>query len=477
MDARLLSLAIALSLSACSSTSPHEPLPSDGRLDLPVTHDGSARSERPLDDRASTDLPRGLDLRAPDHRAPDLASPDSKPTLPQLPVFILAGQSNMVGLGYNSELSPADKTPVANTTLYYNDSVHPNPNTLKWMPLAPGFGVQADRFGPELSFGRRLRELWPKPQLALIKVAEGGTALHDRWAAKNGDLYKLLVSEVKQQLAVLGAQAKLTGMIWMQGESDGTEAGHANAYQANLIAFVGALRQDLGVPSLPFTAGLISLRPEWPYATTVRAGTIAAIGALAPMNVVETADLPTHASDPVHYTSASNLTLGRRFANAAACHHASGWSFPIGFGPGQGAGGWGYRDRLGAAVAAMSWDPTKNRWVGVEAGVFVGDGWMHPGSSHAAELTWTSPIAGAVTVDLTIASADNTGGDGTVAEVAVGTTTVYGPTAIAKKSVVKQSLKLSVQQGSLVQFRTSAGPLGNPSYDTTSWEIAIAPAP
>jgi len=465
---RPLACAVLFALGACSSSSGAP----DARADAgPI--DGPA----PIDQAPTTDRPRAdapVDLAPPD---PDATVPDSRPPLPQLPVLILAGQSNMVGLGYNSELSAADKAPVASTTIYYDDSIHPNPNTLKWMPLGPGFGVTADRFGPELSFGRRLRQLWPQPPLAIIKVAEGGTALYDRWAAKTGDLYLTLVSTVKQQLAALNAttQAGVVGVVWMQGESDGMNATHAAAYQANLTAFVTALRQDLGLPALPFTAGLISLRPEWPWATTVRAGTIAAISALAPMNVVETADLSTHATDPVHYDSASNLTLGRRFANAAAAHHADGWSFGLGFGPVQGAGAWRYRDRQGGSVTDMTWDPKQNRWVGAEAGVFIGDGWMHPGPTHSAELVWVSPVSGAVTVELTAAAADNTGGDGTWVEVVHGATTVWGPVALPNNSSANKTLKLVVQQGSLLQLRTSAGPAGDPYHDTTSWAVAIQP--
>jgi hypothetical protein len=463
---------------ACSDSGPG-PTPPDAsrveaRLLADVLHPDGSGPDHPTGDTTRHDL-----ARPPEASLPDAALPDSKPPLPGLPVLILAGQSNMVGLGYNKELGAADKAPVASTTIYYNDSIHPNPNTLKWMPLAPGFGVLADRFGPELSFGRRLRQLWPQPPLAIIKVAEGGTALHDRWTAKTGDLYKLLVSEVKQQLAVLNktSQAKPVGVVWMQGESDGTQSGYANAYGANLTAFITALRADLNLPSLPFTAGLISLRPEWPHAVTVRNATIAVSLALPPMNVVETADLPTHAADPVHYDSASNLSLGRRFANAAASLHASGWSFGMSFGPVQGAGGWRYRDRQGASVKDMTWDPKQNRWLGSEAGVFVGDGWMHPGPTRSAELVWTSPIAGPITVDLTVGMPDAPGGDGTSVTVVNGAATVWGPTAIAKKSTIKQSLKLTVQKGSLLQLRTSSGPAGDPFYDTTTWEVAITAGP
>jgi len=436
--------------------------------------DGDRRDASAGTDIAVADLPRAMDV-APT----DASLPDGKPPLPQRPVLILAGQSNMVGLGYTSDLSAADKKPVVSTTIYYNDSVHPNPNTLKWMPLAPGFGVLPDRFGPELSFGRRLRQLWPQPPMALIKVAEGGTALSDRWAAKTGDLYQLLVSEVKQQLAVLNttSQAQIVGLVWLQGESDGMTSSQANAYQTNLTKFVTGLRQDLNLPALPFTAGLISLRSEWPYAQKVRNATIAVTQALPPGNVVETADLATLASDPVHSDSASNLTVGRRFANAMASLHAASWSFATRFGPVQGMGGWSYRDRQGTSATNMIWDPKQNRWVGAQAGVFIGEGWMHPGPTHMAELVWTSPIAGAITVQFTVAAADNTGGDGTWAEIANGPTTIWGPTAIPNNTSAAQTLKLTVQQGSLLQFRTSAGPAQDPYHDTTSWDVVITPGP
>ncbi|RLB53401.1 MAG: hypothetical protein DRJ42_12120, partial [Deltaproteobacteria bacterium] len=88
------------------------------------------------------------------------------PKKPRLTVVILAGQSNMVGLGINGELSAADAASVPQTHIYYNDSVHPNPNAMRWTGLRPGFGVLADRFGPELSFGRRLHELWPTRTIA-----------------------------------------------------------------------------------------------------------------------------------------------------------------------------------------------------------------------------------------------------------------------------------------------------------------------
>ena len=57
----------------------------------------------------------------------------------------------------------------------------------KWAPLRSGYGngFQSDgeenylsgRFGPELTFGRHLRKLYPDTKVAIIKYSRGGTSI------------------------------------------------------------------------------------------------------------------------------------------------------------------------------------------------------------------------------------------------------------------------------------------------------------
>jgi hypothetical protein len=67
----------------------------------------------------------------------------------------------------------------------------------------------------------------------------------------------------------------------------------------------------------PTTAGLISPGGGWAYADTVREAIVHVSQKLPKMTFVETKDLPTQPKDKPHYTSASYVRLGERFADAA----------------------------------------------------------------------------------------------------------------------------------------------------------------
>jgi len=233
-------------------------------------------------------------------------------------VYILAGQSNMVGLGINESLSPENSAPVSGASIYDRAMIDPNPHTNQWLPLGPGFGETDDMFGPELAFGRRMREKFPGRRLAIIKMAEGATRLFDRWKAPTGDLYQLLLSETYEQLQVLACQGQpqVAGFIWMQGEADAVEQGAAQDYQQNLTQFILELRTDLGNAHTPMVAGLISTDAGWPYADLVRRATVQVSDCLDRMDVVETDDLPVSGAARAHYTSDGYITLGERFADS-----------------------------------------------------------------------------------------------------------------------------------------------------------------
>ncbi len=423
----------------------------------------------------------GADQLAHDQLAHDLAPPDLAVSKPTIDVVLLAGQSNMVGLGINNELSVTQKAPVPNVSIYYNSSVHQNPKGKTWLQLAPGFGVSSNRFGPELALGRRLHEAWPQRTLALIKVAEGGTAIHDRWLAKTGDLYKLLVSEVKAQLAALQAkhpnhQLRVLALVWMQGESDAIKSVHASAYEQRLTSFVDAVRMDLGLPKLPMIAGLIAPQGGWPYAKIVRSATRNVSKVRLPMEVVETNDLPMHAADVAHYDTASTLVLGRRFADAVIATRQMSWSYPADFGDNQYNQGWSYLDRAGSSVTPMSYDRAKGYWKGTQMFQQInGNGVFHPGSSHKAELAWTAPRAGVYMVKVTVKAGDNRGGDGTTATIYRDGATLWGPISIPNGAKQSHTMQLNVQPGTKLSFSCGAGPADDNSFDTTLWMVSITP--
>jgi hypothetical protein len=398
---------------------------------------------------------------------------------PTLWVFVLAGQSNMVGLGFNSELPSGEQGSVDRAVIYYNDSVHPNTNTMQWMQLAPGFGVVEDRFGPELTFGRRVHELWPDRDIAVIKVAEGGTGLYDRWKAGTGDLYQLLIAEVGAQMQALAQQwrPQIVGLVWMQGESDAIQQSTADAYAGNLAEFVWTLRTDLGVALMPGTAALISPAGGWPFADTVRNATTFVSTVVGQTDVIETNDLPTQPADIYHYTSDSYITMGRRFAEAAVAQVPLEWHFAADLGQAQGDRFWVCFERVNGASELLTWNAAQSRYANGDGTVLIGPGWMHPGASRAAELAWWAPYGGRATVTLSAADADATGGDGVQVEVALNDTVVWGPVDVPNGGSVQHTLKVDVAQGHMLAFRTSSGAAQDPLYDSTAWTLDVAMTP
>ncbi len=394
---------------------------------------------------------------------------------PRLWVFVLAGQSNMVGLGVNSELPGGEAGVVANTFIYYNDSIHPNPNTEQWLSLSAGFGVLADRFGPELKFGRQLQTYWPGRKIAIIKVAEGGTALHDRWDAPNGDLYQLMLSEVQTQLAGLSQtwRPQVMGFVWMQGESDAIDQSDALAYHDNLTDLLTSVRTEFDVEVLPTTMGLIAATDLWPRASIVRGATSLVALEMGQMQEVETNDLPRHPADPAHYNTQGTLGLGQRFADTMLSLLPTEFHFQSGFGAAQGDGFWMYRERQGNVSTPMQYNLADERWEGSASAQFIGPGWMHPGESGQAELVWSVPYAGLAEIVVTVSAGDNGGGDGTLVEIARDGSLLWGPTAIPNNGSEQYTFQRFLLQGQELQFRTSAGVAHDNSNDTTSWQIGI----
>jgi hypothetical protein len=164
-------------------------------------------------------------------------------------VFLLAGQSNMQGQGLNSELT----TP-------YGD-VQKDVNLWKsgWVKLSPGYGNGDDYFGPELAFGKAIKNALPNDTIYLVKYASNGKALYDDFKPFTGIHYIKMAKTFNAALSDLdnaGIEYEVSGMLWMQGESDAYE-GQAASYQANLVDFIAVMRNEFGTATMPFIIGRV----------------------------------------------------------------------------------------------------------------------------------------------------------------------------------------------------------------------------
>ena len=225
-------------------------------------------------------------------------------------VFILAGQSNMVGDGH---IDPAEKKGTLAYMVRNSDKKdkfkHLVDKDGRWLVrddvwyfqrqvlkkgrgqsqkvetidvasgLRPGFQGRAGKLkiGPELQFGHVMGDLFDN-QVLLIKTAWGGKSLavdfrppsagepsFELKTSKNGakpeigKYYRLMMSDVRYVLGNLkkffprynGQGYEIVGFGWHQGWNDGVNQLYAAEYEKNLPLLIQDIRKDLGAKDLP----------------------------------------------------------------------------------------------------------------------------------------------------------------------------------------------------------------------------------
>ncbi|WP_437986727.1 sialate O-acetylesterase [Sorangium sp. So ce117] len=287
----------------------------------------------------------------------------SAPAIAQpVKVFVLAGQSNMVGYGVGRQL-PVELQ--SQPDVWYD---HYNPDAREggpyaaatsadWGPLEPK--GEARRYGPEITFGRAIVAAYPEHRIAIVKMAQGGTNLVDHWGRGlapdpevlyKSQLYHALLGELDSatyegdralrypdevtrldgalaRLESEGHPYEIAALVWMQGEN---EAGWSAAfsYGDTLRGFIAAIRADLGVPGLPVVLGRVSDNLYPANGGPIAAGKEANIDAVRAAQVtvaeedprvawVDTDDFTVRSPDDAyHFDSAAYQLLGERFAEA-----------------------------------------------------------------------------------------------------------------------------------------------------------------
>lgn len=214
----------------------------------------------------------------------------------KLKVFVLAGQSNMVGFGQVLGDKPG-------TMQYHlkNDNDEYNHLTNKGQPIVrkdvyvvnlsggkqkqsglldTNFGAQANHIGPEYAFGWQVGEYYKDPVL-IIKCSWGGRSLAHNFLPpsiedypkpqKDGDKgfhYAEVVRHVKEITGNLkkyvpgykGKGYEIVGFGWHQGWNDSIDQKAVDVYERNLVAFIKDIRKDLGVKDMPFVVANTGMR-------------------------------------------------------------------------------------------------------------------------------------------------------------------------------------------------------------------------
>ncbi|WP_439478975.1 sialate O-acetylesterase [Chryseobacterium aquaticum] len=267
-------------------------------------------------------------------------------------VFVLAGQSNMNGFGYNKDL-PNDLKTFKDVYIFQGNSVPDgdlNGGIGKWELLKPGNGTGfktdgktntlSDRFGLELSFAKRMKELFPNDKIALIKYAREGTSIDSVaradfgcWDAdfhgKNGiNQYDNFLKTVKNALSETDIdgngkrdEIKPSGILWMQGEGDASyDEAIANRYYSHLKTLMNQMRAALLTDDLPVVIGKISDSGKnekgrvWNTGELVQYAQEKFVENDKNAAIVRSTKKYNYGNDPWHYDSSGYIDLGKNFA-------------------------------------------------------------------------------------------------------------------------------------------------------------------
>jgi hypothetical protein len=231
------------------------------------------------------------------------------PTLAVDHVFLLIGQSNMAGRG---RIEPIDRVP--------DPRVFVLDRTGRWAPaVAPLHFDKPDiaGVGPGGTFGRAVAAAHPDWIVGLVPAAMGGSSL-DEWRP-GGKLYTDAVARTR---TALRGGARLTAILWHQGESD-EAAPLARTYVPRFAAMIAQLRAELKAEDVPLIAGELGRFTS--AAAHVNPQLARLPEAVPHCRLVSSAGL-TDRGDHLHFDSPSARELGRRYAQA----FEQPWPSPLG---------------------------------------------------------------------------------------------------------------------------------------------------
>ena len=259
-------------------------------------------------------------------------------------VYLIAGQSNAAGAGFNEEFSERFQEPQYDVEFWNGgrlsgdgmaDYKSDRNAYTEFGPLELGSGnnLYGKQSGFELSLGRTLKDLQSESNIAIIKYAMTGSSLEKGLRNEgagdwySGDLspnnpYEGIRYKIFKNSAVLPALQAITSrgdsysveaLFWMQGETDAGNSNAANNYEANLKELINNLRKDFNSPDMKFFTGVLRARIERTYLNTVRTAMQNVADTESNVYLVNTDDLALN-EDNLHFSSAGLEQLGERFA-------------------------------------------------------------------------------------------------------------------------------------------------------------------
>jgi hypothetical protein len=247
-------------------------------------------------------------------------------------VWILAGQSNMQGIG-NLAHAPRPHSKVR--AFYMRDEWDMAEEPVHYLEEAVdifhnGYGDGSDRpsrreldklrrslikgVSPGLAFGLDMRKRTRVPQ-GLIACAHGGTSMEQWSPAQRDKDGASLYGAMMRRYEKLGQP--VAGILWYQGESD-AHPDAVDRYTKRMVELVAATRRDTNLPRLPWVIvqlgchASIEDQEEW---NSVQEQQRRLPETVPYLDVVPAIDLEL--DDGIHISGKGQQLLGRRLARAA----------------------------------------------------------------------------------------------------------------------------------------------------------------
>ena len=232
----------------------------------------------------------------------------------QLDLFLLIGQSNMKGRGVMPDEPMRDPRIVM---MHLKDDAwylarHPLHLTGDATTFA---GADNAGVGPGLAFAEAVAARNLDLRVGLIPCAVGGSAIA-LWQPGAKLYIEALRRARLAQVTTAPVQARIRAALWLQGEADATDE-RLPVHEEKLLKLVRTLRADLSLPELPFIACTIGEMS--PDGEGRRKGDMNRLLLSLPAKLPHTAcvdarDLKSNIGDNVHFDTAAQNEIGRRFA-------------------------------------------------------------------------------------------------------------------------------------------------------------------
>lgn len=243
--------------------------------------------------------------------------------VPEVELFIIAGQSNASGRGLQSQLPGsfpnANRAKIFTNAWTWADGAEPVDNHAGQVDTV-SIDTQTDKASFGMAFASGLAGLRPSKVIGLIPCAKGSTGLIRDWQRdlSRSALYGSMIARAK----AARAYGTVKGLIWYQGEheANASRTTLANSYDADMLAWMQDVCDDLDDQDLKFIVTELGPNPdagEFSNWATVQ-GKQQALDGARDGNVacISAADLTGKTGDEIHINTASLLTLGGRYATA-----------------------------------------------------------------------------------------------------------------------------------------------------------------